>query len=88
MFCGEGAQLAGLYRWSDLGACGDLGDGDRAGSQELLACSARAVFPLVNPAGRAPTGGIGQSMRIEAFGDLHETALGSAVTEDEARKLI
>lgn len=48
------------------------------------------VADLIRAAGYAPVlvGGIGQSIRIEAFGDLHETTLGAAVTEDEARKLI
>ena len=49
-----------------------------------------AVADLIRAAGYVPVlvGGIGQSIRIEAFGDLHETTLGAAVTEDEARKLI
>ncbi|MGH3207217.1 MAG: NADPH-dependent F420 reductase [Trebonia sp.] len=49
-----------------------------------------AVADLIRTAGYAPVlvGGIGQSIRIEAFGDLHETTLGRAVTEDEAKKLI
>lgn len=49
-----------------------------------------AVAELIRTAGYAPVpiGGIGQSIRIEAFGDLHETTLGRAVTEDEAEKLI
>lgn len=48
-----------------------------------------AVADLIRAAGYAPVlvGGIGQSIRIEAFGDLHEITLGTAVTEDEARKL-
>lgn len=48
-----------------------------------------AVADLIRAAGYAPVlvGGIGQSIRIEAFGDLHEITLGAAVTEDEARKL-
>jgi len=29
-----------------------------------------------------------RSIRIEAFGDLHETTLGAALTDEEARKLI
>lgn len=49
-----------------------------------------AVADLIRAAGYTPVlvGGIDQSIRIEAFGDLHETTLGAAVTEDEARKLI
>jgi 8-hydroxy-5-deazaflavin:NADPH oxidoreductase len=49
-----------------------------------------AVADLIRTAGYTPilVGGIDQSIRIEAFGDLHEITLGSAVTEDEARKLI
>ncbi|MGH7735429.1 MAG: NADPH-dependent F420 reductase, partial [Gemmatimonadales bacterium] len=49
-----------------------------------------AVADLIRTAGYAPAlvGGIGQSIRIEAFGDLHETTLGAAVTEEEAKKLI
>jgi predicted dinucleotide-binding enzyme len=49
-----------------------------------------AVAALIRGAGYAPVlvGGIDQSIRIEAFGDLHEITLGAAVTEDEARKLI
>ena len=49
-----------------------------------------AVAKLIKAAGYAPVlvGGIGQSVRIEAFGDLHETTLGAPVTEDEAKKLI
>lgn len=49
-----------------------------------------AVADLIRAAGYTPVlvGGIGQAIRIEAFGDLHETTLGSAVTEEEARQLI
>jgi hypothetical protein len=49
-----------------------------------------AVAELIRTAGYAPVlvGGIDQSIRIEAFGDLHETTLGTAVTEAEAKKLI
>lgn len=49
-----------------------------------------AVAGLIRATGYTPVlaGGIGQSNRIEAFGDLHETTLGAAVTEDEARKLV
>jgi len=49
-----------------------------------------AVAGLIRTGGYTPVlvGGIGQSIRIEAFGDLHETTLGRAVTEDDARKLI
>jgi predicted dinucleotide-binding enzyme len=49
-----------------------------------------AVAKLIRTGGYAPVliGGIDQSIRIEAFGDLHETTLGRAVTEEEAKKLI
>ncbi len=49
-----------------------------------------AVAELIRASGYAPVlvGGIDQSIRIEAFGDLHETTLGAAVTEDVAKKLI
>lgn len=48
------------------------------------------VAELIKTGGYAPVliGGIEQSIRIEVFGDLHETTLGSAVTEDKAKKLI
>ncbi|TDC77149.1 NAD(P)-binding domain-containing protein [Actinomadura sp. 7K507] len=49
-----------------------------------------AVAELIKTGGYAPVliGGIDQSIRIEVFGDLHETTLGSTVTEGEAKKLI
>ena len=49
-----------------------------------------AVADLIRAAGYSPVliGGIDQSIRIEAFGDLHETTLGAALTDEEARKLI
>lgn len=49
-----------------------------------------AVADLIRAAGYSPVliGGIDQSMRIEAFGDLHETTLGATLTDEEARKLI
>lgn len=49
-----------------------------------------AVAGLIRASGYTPVliGGIDQSIRIEAFGDLHETRLGAAVTEDEAKRLI
>lgn len=49
-----------------------------------------SVADLISTGGYTPVliGGIDQSIRIEAFGDLHETTLGAAVTEDEATKLI
>lgn len=52
--------------------------------------AAGAVGELIRTGGYAPVliGGIDQSSRIEAFGDLHETTLGATVTEDEAKKLI
>ncbi|MGH7922822.1 MAG: NADPH-dependent F420 reductase [Candidatus Dormibacteraceae bacterium] len=48
------------------------------------------VAGLIRTSGYTPVviGGIDQSIRIEAFGDLHETTLGAAVTEDEAKRLI
>ncbi len=52
--------------------------------------AAASVADLISTGGYTPVliGGIDQSIRIEAFGDLHETTLGAAVTEDEAKKLI
>lgn len=49
-----------------------------------------AVADLIKVAGYSPVliGGIDQSIRIEVFGDLHETTLGTALTEEEARKRI
>jgi predicted dinucleotide-binding enzyme len=48
------------------------------------------VAELITTGGYAPVliGGIDQSIRIEVFGDLHESTLGRAVTEEEAKKLI
>ncbi|MGH3263413.1 MAG: NADPH-dependent F420 reductase [Trebonia sp.] len=49
-----------------------------------------AVAQLIRTAGYAPVlvGGIDQAIRIEAFGDLHESSLGAAITEDEAKTLV
>lgn len=48
------------------------------------------VAELIRTGGYAPVliGGIDQSARIEVFGDLHQVALGRAVTEEEAKKLV
>lgn len=49
-----------------------------------------AVAELIKTAGYAPVlvGGIDQSIRIEVFGDLHESTLGAAITKDEAKTLV
>ncbi|GAA2142983.1 NADPH-dependent F420 reductase [Actinomadura napierensis] len=52
--------------------------------------AAAAVAELIRAGGHSPVlvGGIDRSLRIEVFGDLHESTLGAAVTEDEAKKLL
>lgn len=48
------------------------------------------VAELIRTGGYTPAlvGGLDQSIRIEVFGDLHETTLGAALSEDDAKKLI
>jgi 8-hydroxy-5-deazaflavin:NADPH oxidoreductase len=49
-----------------------------------------AVAELIRTGGYTPVlvGGIDQAIRIEVFGDLHETTLGAARTEDAAKMLV
>lgn len=48
------------------------------------------VAELIRTGGHTPVlvGGLDQAIRIEVFGDLHETTLGAALSEDDAKKLI
>ncbi|MEO3798058.1 hypothetical protein ABGB14_48355 [Nonomuraea sp. B10E15] len=56
----------------------------------IAAIADAAVARMIRAAGYAPVriGGIGQSIRLEIFGDPREVTLGRTLTEDEARRLV
>lgn len=90
----EGARLVKAF--GTLGA-GSLADAAGRTPRSVLFYAAdddaagRTVADLIKAAGFAPVkiGGLDQSIRIEVFGDLHESGkLGRVVTEEEAKGLV